>query len=96
MLTTCSTHADTSGLGRVYVQAGWGSQGLPDTGFTRIEGNALPYDYMYACFHDNLPSVVIWQERDEAREATITALEEQIAAFQVEDDDDEDEGQDDE
>ena len=39
-----------------------------------------------------LTSYWIWQDRDEAREARITALENQLAALQVEEDKDDKEG----
>ena len=46
------------------------------------------YSYMYACFHDFLPLISFWQERDVTSQALIPNLWQQIIALQVDDDDD--------
>ena len=43
---------------------------------------------MYTCFHDCLPFMTFWQERDAISQALIANLRQQITALQVDDDDD--------
>ena len=52
------------------------------------ENKWCSYLYMYACFHDYLPHIAFWQERDELSQARIANLEQQVATLQVDDDDD--------
>ena len=50
---------------------------------------------MYACSYDFLPHIVFWQDLYEESQAKVGALERQLAALQVADeDDDEEEGAD--